>query len=229
MIDENRLRLITKIPGGKFPDGLAYDPKNQKLFISDETGEAVIVIDTKTDRRIDRIAVGGEVGNTQYDPASRLIYSNIQSRNELIAIDPGDHRIVNRIPLKEGRRPHGLLIDSDRSLAFVACDGDAMLLVIDLKSGQTRQRFPVGKEPDVLAFDPGLGLLYVASESGTLSIFKQEGTLLKKEGDLFIAPKAHSVSVNAESHRLYLPLQNVNGRPALRVMIPAALLKEIPP
>ena len=222
VIDADRLRLVAKMPGGTFPDGLAYDPEDRKLFVSDERGKSVIVVDTRTDRRIDRIAVDGEVGNTQYDPVTHRIYSNIQSRNELIAIDPRDHRIVNRIQLKEGKHPHGLLIDSADALAFVACDEDALLLVVDLKTGRIRQRFPVGQEPDVLSFDPLLRRLYVASESGMLSIFKQEASVLQKEGDLFIAPGAHSVGVDPRSHRLYLPIQNVNGHPVLRVMAPLA-------
>jgi DNA-binding beta-propeller fold protein YncE len=220
IVDEDSLRLISKTAVGEFPDGLAYDPYTRKLFVSDEKGKAVIVVDTKTNRRIDRITIGGEVGNTQYDPVSHRIYSNVQSLDQLVAIDPRFDRIVARFPLKGGKHPHGLLIDSARRLAYVACDEDSKLLVFDLNKERVAQDFPVGKAPDVLSFDPGSGRLYVASESGTLSIFRVLGSTLKKEGDLFIAPGAHSVAVDPESHRVYLPLPNIKGRPVLRVMAP---------
>ncbi len=58
----------------------------------------------------------------------------------------------------------------------------------------------VGEVPDVLAFDEGLHQLYVASESGTLAIFKEDKTAAKvkykKIAQGFVAPGAHTVAVN---------------------------------
>jgi len=221
VIDEEAKKIVARVAGGTFPDGIAYDPEHQKLFVSDERGEQVVVIDVRTNKQIALIRLGGEVGNTQYDPKSHRIFSNVQSRNQLVSIDPSTHRVVSKFDLKGGDHPHGFLIDPFHPLAFIACDGDSKLLVFDLKTERILQVFPTGKEPDVLAFDAGLGRLYVASESGTLSIFQQEESQMRKEGDLFIAPKAHSVSVDPESHRVYLPIQNLNGRPVLRVMRPS--------
>jgi hypothetical protein len=34
------------------------------------------------------------------------------------------------------------------------------------------------------------------------------------------APHAHAVSVDPRTHRVYLPLENVGGRPVLRVLEP---------
>ena len=71
---------------------------------------------------------------------------------------------------------------------------------------------PVGEDPDVLAFDPGLGRLYVASESGSVSVFEQRGRQLAPLGRLE-APHAHTVAVDPETHLVYLPLEDVE-RPA---------------
>lgn len=69
-----------------------------------------------------------------------------------------------------------------------------------------------------LSFDPGLRRLYVATESSVVSFFQlRDGTLTKLE-DQNVAVRAHTVSVNPENHEVYLPLQNVDGRPVLRIM-----------
>ena len=81
----------------------------------------------------------------------------------------------------------------------------------------------LGDGPDVLAFDDGLHLLYVASESGVVSVFREEGKQLVKVGEGLLAPNAHSVAVNVRTHRVYFPLKNVNGRAVLRVTEPTAL------
>jgi len=35
------------------------------------------------------------------------------------------------------------------------------------------------------------------------------------------APHAHTVAVDPRSHRVYLPLENVGGKPVLRILAPA--------
>jgi YVTN family beta-propeller protein len=46
VIDPQSLTVVATIPGGQYPDGLAYDPDLGKLYISDETGGTDTVIDT---------------------------------------------------------------------------------------------------------------------------------------------------------------------------------------
>lgn len=74
----------------------------------------------------------------------------------------------------------------------------------------------------MLAFDDALHLLYVASESGIVSIFKEQGRTLKKVAEGHLADKAHSVTVDEQTHRVYFPVQNLNGRAVLRIMEPIA-------
>ncbi len=71
--------------------------------------------------------------------------------------------------------------------------------------------------PDALAFDPGWHRLYVASESGVVSLFDGHGTKLEPVGD-YRAPHAHSIAVDPATHRIYLPLEDVDGTPVLRVV-----------
>jgi len=178
VIDVRPLTIIARIPGGTYPDGIAYDPVEHKIFVSDETGGTDTVIDLRTNTRVATIDLGGEVGNTQYDPVSRRIFADVQTRNDLVAIDPVADRIVDRYPLQGCQHDHGLLLDGARRLAFVVCDGNAKLLVVDLRSMRVRSVFPVGQDPDVLAFDEGLHRLYVSSESGWLACFKSVAAIL---------------------------------------------------
>jgi len=220
VVDTRTLKVLARIPDGEFPDGLAYAPEIQRVFVSDERGGKETVIDARTNQRVGTIDLGGEIGNTQYDPASRLIFANVQTRGEMVAIDPKTERVVARHPLKGGDSPHGLLIDAPKRLAFAACEGDAKLLVIDMDDFEVKQVFSTGEAPDVLAFDTALERLYVATESGIVSIFQLDGRALRKLEDLRVAPNSHTVSVDSVTHEVYLPLKNVDGRPVLRIMKP---------
>jgi hypothetical protein len=90
---------------------------------------------------------------------------------------------------------------------------------VDLRTFEVVQRERVGEDPDVLAFDPAWGRLYVAAESGRLTVFTAGDTGLVRDGAVEV-PHAHTVSVDPRTHRVYLPLQDVDGHPRLRIMAP---------
>ena len=218
-IDDRTLRVVARIGGIAFPDGIAYAPAEHKVFVSDESGGADVVIDARTHTKRSTIDLGGEAGNTQYDSVSHCILVAVQTRNQLVAIDPGTERIVARYDLPGADHPHGFTIDEPGRLAFISCEGNARLLVLDLQTMRVRSTHRVGDDPDVLAWDPGWRRLYVASESGTLSTFQVDGAQLRSLGDMH-APHAHTVSVDPRTHQVYLPLENIDGRPVLRIMAP---------
>jgi DNA-binding beta-propeller fold protein YncE len=220
VIDDRTLTVVARVGGIRFPDGITYAPEADKVFVSDESGQAVAVIDARTLRKRATVALGGEAGNTHYDSVSKCILVAVQTRNQLIAIDPLTEQVVARYATPRVEGPHGFTLDETRRLAFVTGEGNAALAVVDLRTMRVVQRLRVGTDPDVLAWDPGWRRLYVASESGVLSALWATGDTLLPLGDLQ-APHAHTVSVDPRTHRVYLPLENVGGRPVLRVLEPS--------
>ncbi|MHC8382358.1 YncE family protein [Pseudomonas sp. LB3P14] len=219
-IDEATLAIVSRIPGGIYPDGMAYVPDLHKLYVSNENGETETVIDVRTNTRVATIPLGGEVGNTQYDPVSRHIFVNIQTRRQLIEIDPATDQIVARIDLPGARGNHGLLINPRDRLAFITCEGNDKLLVLDMHTMRVIQEFDTGGTPDVLAFDPVLSTLYVAGEAGIVSMFHVKGAVVTKIGSGSVGPRAHVVAVDTATHRSYFPLKDIDGHPVLRIMEP---------
>src|SRR6266700_5364335 len=198
---------------------MAYHPPTHRLFVSDETGGTETVIDVRSERQIATIPLGGEAGNTQYDPSSHRIFVDVQTLNQLVAIDPTTDRLIARYALPNCDHDHSLLIDATSRLAFVACDGNSVLLTVDLRSMTVTGMQTVGETPDVLALDSGWHLLYVASESGVLSVFEESGQGLRKLYEGFVATEANTIAVDEQTHRIFLPLQEVHGSPLLSIAI----------
>lgn len=219
-IDESSLKITARVPAGVYPDGIAYAPAVDKLFVSDETGATDTVIDAATNKRIATIPMGGEVGNTQFDPVSGHIFANVQTRDDLVEIDPAADKMIARYPLPGARGNHGLLIDPASRLAFIACEDNDKLLVLDMRTMKVVADFAVGRDPDVLAFDDHLGLLYVASESGVVSLFRLKGRAVEKLGQGKLGDNAHSVAVDSATHNAYFPLKAWKGKPVLRIVRP---------
>jgi YVTN family beta-propeller protein len=221
VIDDSTLQIIARTPAGDYPDGVAYASRVNKIYVSDLHGKTDTVIDAKTNQRVTTIALGGGAGNTQYDSVSEHIFVTVHRHNELAEIDPNKDQVIGRYPLPGCSESHGLLIDSEHRLAFIACEENAKLAVLDLEAKKMTAIHSVGADPDVLAFDKRFGRLYVSAESGTISIFDERGRNLEKVGEGFFAPNAHSVAVDSRTHRVYFPLQNVGGKPVLRIALPS--------
>ena len=221
VIDDQTLSVIARVPAGDYPDGIAYASKENKIYVSDLHGKSDTVIDAKTNQRISTIQLGGGAGNTQYDSAADRILVAVDGREELVEIDPNSDQLIARYSLTGCKGSHGLLVDSEHKLAFVACEDNSKLVVFDLETKKTTATLPVGADPDVLAFDSALGRLYVSAESGIISIFDVRGRNLEKVGEGLFAPNAHSVAVDSRTHHVYFPLQNIKGQPVLRIAIPS--------
>jgi DNA-binding beta-propeller fold protein YncE len=219
VIDDRTLKITSRVGGIRFPDGIAYASAADKVFVSDESGEADVVIDPNTARKRSTINLGGEAGNTHYDSVSHCILVAVQSHNQLVAIDPVSEKIVARYDLPRSNGPHGFTLDEPDRLAFISSEGDGNLQVVDLRTMRIVQTLKVPDDPDVLAWDPSWRRLYVAAESGALSAYWLDGKTLRSVGQIR-APHAHTVLVDPRTHLVYLPLENVNGRPVLRIYEP---------
>jgi DNA-binding beta-propeller fold protein YncE len=216
VIDADSLAIIATLRAGGYPDGLAYASEVGKIYISDEKDGNESVIDAKTNTSVGSVAVGGEAGNSQYDPISRQVYVAVQTKNQVIVIDPSTDQISERHATPGCEHPHGLLIDSEQRRAFVACQGNNKLVVLEMPGMNVISTHDVGGGPDVLAMDASLHLVYVAAENGPLAVFRSDGAGVQRIAFQSVGPNAHSVVVSEDSHHLFLPLANVNGRPVLR-------------
>jgi DNA-binding beta-propeller fold protein YncE len=219
VLNATTLRVIARIPGGRFPDGSAYVPQLHRLFVSDEFGGQDLVINTTTDRPTGRIPLGGSAGMTVFDPTFGKVLVNVQSRRVLAVIQPATDAVTRRVALPAACvHNHGLLLDVAARLAFIACDGNARLLVLDLRDWRVTGIHTLGKDPDVLAFDATRNLLYVASESGVISVFGVSGLDVRKLWQGYVGDDAHSVAVDPRTGLLYFPIRDLDGHPVLRIM-----------
>jgi len=217
VVDMKTLKTVARVGTINYPDGIAYAPSANRVFVSDEHGNTDAVIDAQRNKLIASIPLGGGAGNTVFDPGSGRILVAVHETSELVAIDPATAKIVGRYPTTGAKEPHGLSLDAANRLAFVAGQANNMLVVIDLNTMKVLASHPVGEDPDVLAFDPSLKRLYVSAVSGKVTILREEGRVLVSEGTLSM-PHAHTVCVDPKTHLVYFPLENVGGRPLLRIM-----------
>lgn len=218
-VDMTTLKTVGAAGPINYPDGLAYSPGTRRVFVSDEHGDKDAVVDARTCKLLTSIPLGGGAGNTVYDSGSGHILVAVHGLNEIVSIDPAAMKIIGRYKLPGIENPHGIALDQSHRLAFIAGEGNHSLALFDLKTMKVFSVHQVGEDPDVLAFDSGLDRLYVAAESGTVTLFQESNRNLRRLEQLHM-PHAHTVAVDPNTHLAYFPLQNVEGHPLLRIMRP---------
>jgi DNA-binding beta-propeller fold protein YncE len=223
------------------PDSLTYDPVDHKIFVSSPGGQNQVVIDTRTNTLLPKPIdlsgdkTGDDIGHTRYDPVSQRVFVVVQPFQpnpkdphspwpaaKLVAINPTTDSIVTSVTLPgECTSAHGLSLDSQQQVAFVACIDSQKLVMVDIRSIKVIGGIQaVGFKPDIVAVDNNLHVLFVGCASG-VSVFNESGAsngALQKLSDYTISSSsAHSLAVDENTHTIYIPLTDVGGRPVLRI------------
>jgi DNA-binding beta-propeller fold protein YncE len=216
-IDEVSGAVVFRAPTDTYPDGLAYDPSRRTVWTTNESAGTETVIDADTGAVRATVPLGGEVGNVVYDTLLDQMVVAVQGRNDLAVIDPVSFTVKERIPIPGCDHPHGQALDVTNQVMFVGCEANATMVTVDLDNRAVIDHHGVGETPDVLAYDPGANRVYVAAESGWVSIFDHDHGHLTVRGSAYLADGAHSLALDPATHHSYIPIpKDHNGLPVLR-------------
>jgi DNA-binding beta-propeller fold protein YncE len=226
IIDNTSLAEIARVPTGDAPDGVGWDPKDKIVGVSDQSQGAVSLISGSGSGSSKMVPLGVETGNVQFDAGRGVFWASVvrsSPPDQLVAIEPVSGQVMTRIDLPGCEGAHGLRFHPDGKSAFVACENNDVLARVDLEGEHAVVTAPTGGGPDVLSIDPGLGWLYVASESGDLVVFDIGRPGLVTIDQEHPGDNAHSVAVDPATHLVYFPLMSgANGTPVLRIMRPSS-------
>jgi DNA-binding beta-propeller fold protein YncE len=219
-IDIAGLRVTGRTATGRFPDSMAYDAVHHLLIVSNRQDGSDTIIDARTGTVVRTVALGTQVGEAVYDPTSGDVLVAVDRPDELVAVDASTGAVRGHSLLPGCVGPHGVAVDGPAGVAFVACQTNHRLAMVDLHRSTQQFLGEVDGTPDGIADDPGLHRLYVAAESGVVSVFDTDQGRLRKRGQGRLERHAHSVVVDPETHEVDFPLESVGGHPTLRIMKP---------
>ena len=208
---------VFRAPTDTYPDGLPTTPSGARCGRPTRVAGTETVIDADTGAVRATVPLGGEVGNVVYDTFLDQMVVAVQGRNDLAVVNPVSFTVTERIPTPGCDHPHGQALDVTDQVMFVGCEANATMVSVDLANRNVIDHHGVGETPDVLAYDSGAYRVYVAAESGWVSIFDHDHGHLTVRGSAFLADGAHSLALDPTTHHSYIPIpKDHNGSPVLR-------------
>jgi len=220
VVSLSAMSVVKKLPAREKPNGGTYAAPFGKVYISDTMGKEVAVLEVHSDTIAKEVKFDSETGMAQFDPISGKVLVNLRNSDRIAEIDPASDKILAQYPVGRCDFNHGMALDAQDRRAFLLCAGNDRLAVFDLNTHRSIEYIPLPPGGDDVQFDPGLHRIYVACESGVITVIREfDANHYVKLEDFSVQPGVHPLAVDRETHRVYAPEQEENGKPVSRMIV----------
>ncbi|MCC6752906.1 MAG: hypothetical protein IT266_02860 [Saprospiraceae bacterium] len=151
------------------------------VYVADEHGQTITVIDAATDSVAGKIAIGVPGGhhgqgliphNVQVAPNGKTVWLTASTHDhgvaeQVMVIDPhSGHRIIAKITLGTDQHLAHVVLDSASHFAYVAANQPGEVVEIDAATFKITRRIPLGNDRGPHGLRYHNGTLYVANLAG---------------------------------------------------------------
>lgn len=214
MFDPSSGRELKRIPVGKKPDSILFDPASSKILAFNGDSNSVSVIDPVTASVVGTIELPHPPEFAQTDGKGH-VFVNFEEGNAVGVIDTAKMSLDHLIPLKGCDGPAPLAIDRINHRLFSGCANHVMS-VTDAASGKVVALVPIGGDPDGIAYDPTTKRIFVANRDGRWTIVHQSTpNSYKVEQPLKIDEYAKTVALDPKTHRIFSSTADLIWPPAV--------------
>jgi YVTN family beta-propeller protein len=204
--------VLQKVPAGKNPDGILYDPYSKRVFAFNGRSNDVTAIDASSGKVAGTVALDGKPEFPVSDGKGN-VYVNIEDKSEITQLDPQTLKVKKTWSLSPCEEPSGLAIDLEARRLFSVCSNKKMA-VVNADSGQVIATVAIGDGPDAAGYDPGSKLAFSSNGEGTLTVVRQDSpdkyTVLE---NVPTERSARTMSLDSKTHKIYLSAAQLGAAP----------------
>ncbi len=185
VVDTDTLKLDKVVQGfGYGATGIALNEQAGKVYVSNLVGQlyevdaATLAITNKFEVPVDQML------NVAFDSANGRVlavdegldklnekrvregfqYTPRSKGNQVAIIDPSNGQVTASV--ESGKQPIALLVDAERSRAYVSNRASGDVTVLDAKTGKVLKTVSLPTHPNSLALDKKTGTVYVTIKNG---------------------------------------------------------------
>jgi DNA-binding beta-propeller fold protein YncE len=205
MWDTKTLKPIKSIDVQGNPDGIFFDPFNQRVYDFSHVAPYATVIDSNDGSIVGTIDLGGAPEQAVSDGKGH-VYVDIEDMHNIAVVDAKTMKVTAHYDLEgKGGTCAGLAIDVKNNILFAACRNPQTMVMLDAGNGKIIGSLPIGRGTDGAVFNPNTMEAFSAQVDGTLSIIKENSpTDFVVEQTVQTLPSAKTLTLDTKTNRVLL-------------------------
>ena len=195
---------IREMQMGLKPNGLAWDSRRHRFLAADVGDNHIRIADPNDGSIVGDIPLQGRPRWAKYSKMLDRYVVNINDPSIIAIVDPETNMVEVEISIPVDG-PHGVDVDEETGIAYIACDGGG-LVSVDIKKREVLVEVMIHPNPDVVWLNIEKKLLYVAnSRPGSVQVV--DVNEMKVVEEITTEEGAHTFSFDQKAQTLhaYLP------------------------
>jgi DNA-binding beta-propeller fold protein YncE len=233
MWDTRTLATIKTIDVQGNPDGILFDPFNQRVYVLSHSAPHATVIDAVEGTVVGTIDLGGAPEQAVTDGKGH-IYVDIEDKANVAAIDARTMTVTAHYDLGDkGGTPAGLAFDVKNRVLFVACRTPApgTLVMLNADDGKIIGSVPLAGGSDGAVFNPATMEAFSSAGNGTLTVVKENSPAsFAVEQIVQTMPSAKTLTLDSQTDHILVigaettppPTPPAGGRAGRGQMVPGS-------
>jgi len=200
--------VVSTVPVGTCPCAVGVNPTTNKIYVANNVGNTVSVIDGATDTVITGagypIPVGTNPIGVGVNPTTNKIYVANWNSNDVSVIDGATDTVITGpgYPIPVGTRPWGVGVNPTTNKIYVANEVGNTVSVIDGATDTVTTTVGVGTNPEAVGVNPTTNKIYVANRlSDDVSVI--DGATDTVSTTVGVGTDPCAVGVNPATNKIY--------------------------
>jgi DNA-binding beta-propeller fold protein YncE len=217
MWDARTLAPIKTINVDGAPDGILYDPFNDRVYVFSHKAPNATVINASDGSVLGVINLGGAPEQAATDGQGR-IYVDIEDKDTIAVIDAATMEVRDHYDLAgKGGTCAGLALDVVNQILFAACRNPHTMVILRARDGKIITALPIGQGTDGAAFNPNTMEAFSSHSDGTLTVIKENSpTSFVVEQNLQTTRNAKTLALDTQTNRVFLIAAEFGPPPTTR-------------
>lgn len=225
MFDTKTMMPIKTIDAGKArPDGIYFDPFNERVYVFSHPTKDATVIDAKDGNVLGTIDLGGTPEQAVGDGKGMLYVVMQDMPGSVTAVDVKTMKAVAHYPFSDAGRCNGLALDAKGKVLFAACAASGnppaqppqpVMVILSAADGKILTSLPLAGGSDGAVFEPKTMEAFSTGGNGTLTIVKEKSpTSFEVEQNLDTMNGARTITLDSKTRHIFTMSQEREPAPA---------------
>ena len=203
MWDTKTLKTIKTIDVEGGPDGILFDPFNERVWVFSHRAPNATVIDAADGAVVGTLDLGGAPEQAASDGKGRL-YVDIEDKDNIAVVDAKAMKVAAHYDLAgKCGGPGGLALDEKHHILFASCHEPANMAIVNAEDGKVITTLPIGKGTDGAGFNPKTMEAFSSQGDGTLTVVKENSpTSFEVEQNVDTKRGARTMTIDTRTDRI---------------------------